>query len=140
MESPNTIYIDTSEIPKEAYAVAVRCSHRLNVPAWLILAIGRHESKDGLLMIGDSGEIGYMQILPATGAAYGYNRKQLRQLALNIECAAKILADYLDQYDGNIAATIAAYNKGRAIVIHGKYKNQEYVDKVYAALNELRGK
>jgi len=62
---------------------------------------------------GEAGEIGLMQIIPATGKwICDYSSAQLADPALNIRCGAIYMRYCLDRFNGNIAASIAAYNSG----------------------------
>lgn len=62
---------------------------------------------------GAAGEIGLMQIIPATGEwICDYSPSQLADPAKNIRCGAIYMRHCLDLFNGNIAAAIAAYNSG----------------------------
>lgn len=92
--------------------------------AWLIVQAAREEGVDPNLMlsiaraenstfdptaISRAGAIGIMQMLPATGAAYGAD--DLTDPAQNVRASAKILKVLVDKY-ANPMLVAAAYNAG----------------------------
>lgn len=85
---------------------------------------------------GAAGEIGVMQIMPATAMQYcAMPIEALRDPLINISCAVKYLKDIAPLFEGDIIATIAAYNAGPGSVTSQDDRyiivNQGYVDKVY---------
>jgi len=87
---------------------------------------------------------GYMQLMGAVAREFGLNGSilQLLEPALNFKYACLLLKRLAKKYKDK-ADIFAAYNAGSAIkTIQGKYKNQEYVDKVLdnlAAIEAVRG-
>jgi Transglycosylase SLT domain len=61
---------------------------------------------------GASGEIGIGQVMPGTGAMYGYSEQQLRDTPTNLEASAKIFGDNWHKSGGDVGKTVAGYNTG----------------------------
>ena len=62
---------------------------------------------------GAAGEVGLMQILPATGKwICTLSEQQLRDPIFNIRCGTKYLRYNLDEFGGNVAASLCGYNAG----------------------------
>lgn len=59
-----------------------------------------------------TGAIGPMQIMPETGKMYGADPIHLRIPAVNMSIGRRYLKDLLKKYDGDVYATLAAYNAG----------------------------
>lgn len=85
---------------------------------------------------------GPMQIIGATSRELGFTGSLVRLCSLTgVEYGCKYLRKQLDRYEGNVKHAIAAYNAGSArIKRNGKYRNQQYVDKVMAAYGNFTKK
>lgn len=83
---------------------------------------------------------GLMQIMGAVARELGF-RGHLTQLCdpeTNLHYGCKKLAMLAHRYP-NTSDVIAAYNAGHPRMVQGKYDNQGYVDKVYAAWERHSG-
>lgn len=124
-------------IPRN-YERVVRDESRIQgVPVGLIVAIINIESGWNQDALGRDGEIGLMQILPATAEQMGFRgtEAELFDPSINIHFGTKYLKFQLGRYNGSIDHAIAGYNAGTPRTrIDGKFTNQEYVDKVRAFL------
>lgn len=83
---------------------------------------------------------GIMQVMGSVARELGFDGplQQLCGPAYSAEYGCKKLFQYRKKYKTE-ADIIAAYNYGLAVkFLNGKYKNQEYVDKVSAVLLDLR--
>jgi soluble lytic murein transglycosylase-like protein len=109
-------------------------AHAQNVPVRIVQAIVEVESGGNADAVGAAGEIGLMQIMPATALQMGYTGlpSGLFLPSVNIHYGTKYLAWQLKRYR-DLATAIAAYNSGTAVKVGGKFKNQGYVDKVLHA-------
>lgn len=104
----------------------------------LLWAVGQQETghiKDPAKrasVVSNAGAIGHYQITPATAKTYGITG-DLRDRRVNAFGSAKILADLLNRFDGNIELATAAYNAGpnRKALNEGRVPNipetQKYV-------------
>lgn len=94
-------------------------SQEYNVPVPLIAAVIKAESDFNPFAVSRTGAKGLMQIMPATwldlgGTGSPYN------IGMNIMMGTKYLRQLMDQFDGNLHLTLAAYNAGPGAV--QKYK------------------
>lgn len=87
----------------------------------LLLAIIRRESRFNPHTFGAAGEIGLMQILPATARFTARRldwpqptRDELYRIDVNLRYGSAHLAYLLDKYDGDEQAALTAYNAGNA--------------------------
>lgn len=130
-----------SDIPEDVWKSAHRASGKYPVHPALILAIAKRESDFRQDVTGAAGEIGIMQIMPATGTWLGFTQSQLRELDNNFEAGAKYLYYQLRRYDGSTLDAIASYNTGSVKKSNGVYVNLAYVTVVYATFQmyKLRG-
>ena len=101
-------------------------AHRFGVPPAFALAVAWQESGWQQAVVSSAGAIGVMQLLPATADWVGeamlgtsVNPGDLRQ---NVRGGVRLLAHYLDRYDGDRAKVLAAYYQGQAALDrHGIY-------------------
>jgi len=100
----------------------------------LIAAMIQVESSGNPRAIGRRGEIGLMQILPATGRMLGYSRQELFDPQKNVEAGTLYLGAMLDQF-GNIETALAAYNCGPAK--HQRPKCRAYGRRVLRQMETL---
>jgi N-acetylmuramoyl-L-alanine amidase len=101
-------------------------SRRFGVPASLALAVAWQESGWQQAVTSSAGALGVMQLLPATGDWVGgamlHQRLDLRDVRHNVRAGVRLLAHYLDRYDGNREKVLAAYYQGQtAVDRHGIY-------------------
>lgn len=112
-----------------------------NVPAALLIAMGKVESGFNPNAVSRAGTVGVMQLMPATAAALGVsNSYDPRQ---NIMGGAKYVAENLEtfkNYSNGLELAIAAYNCGPDGVIRAGYRvphngeTEYYVEKVMSYL------
>lgn len=85
-------------------------ANNYGVPPQLLQEIAIQESgMNPNAPMGSSGEIGMMQLMPATAAALGVDPTNLQD---NIDGAAALLGQLLDQFNNNQAQAVAGYNCG----------------------------
>jgi soluble lytic murein transglycosylase len=89
------------------------------VDPYLVAAVIRRESAFNPTVTSSAGAIGLMQIMPQTGRGLarevglnGYQPELLRQPELNVHLGVRYLASLLQQYGGDKALVLSAYNAG----------------------------
>jgi soluble lytic murein transglycosylase-like protein len=83
-------------------------ANQFGVPSSIALAVAQKESGFNQNAVGAAGEIGVMQLMPATAAGLGVNPSDLNQ---NVEGGVSLLASLYRQF-GNWSDALAAYNAG----------------------------
>lgn len=91
-----------------AEAIA-RAADRRQLSARLIEAVAWQESRLNQKAVSPKGARGVMQLEPKTAAGLGVDPSDLRG---NVEGGAAYLEQLLQQFDGDIVLTLAAYNAG----------------------------
>lgn len=97
----------------------------------LLMAMAHKESTFRTDIVGKSGPVGLMQIMPKTAERYGIPREKLFDPHVNIEFGAKYIGAKIDEYD-NTTIALSAYNQGGVAISRGTY-NTRYADKVTAS-------
>ncbi|WJH40305.1 transglycosylase SLT domain-containing protein [Aliirhizobium terrae] len=116
-------------------ALIQKYANEYDVPTELALAVVQIESSFRPTVKGSAGEIGLMQIKPATAKLMGYDGKAtgLYDPETNIRFGMKYLAGANDLGDGKICRTILKYNAG-----HGAKRmnpvSQRYCNKVQTVI------
>ena len=118
----------------------VQAAARYGFDPSLILAQAQQESGFRNVTNPSSGACGVLQLLPSTAAQYGVSN--CLDVAANIDAGVHYLADLLNQFGGDIAKALAAYdwgpgNLGKAIaawgdqwLAHAPAETQNYVAKI----------
>ncbi|MDQ2674053.1 MAG: LysM peptidoglycan-binding domain-containing protein [Chloroflexota bacterium] len=92
-------------------------AERFDVPSALALAVAWQESGWQQDVVSSAGAVGVMQLLPATGEWVGEamlgTEVNLRDTRQNVRAGVRLLAHYLDRYDGNRDLVLAAYYQGQ---------------------------
>lgn len=104
-----------------------------NIDMNLLKAIARAESNFNPSATSAAGAMGVMQLMPSAASSLGI--KDAYNAHDNIMGGAKLIAEYIERYDGDISLALAAYNAGPGNV--DKYngvppfeETQNYVKKV----------
>lgn len=89
-------------------------NHDENVDPVIILSLIRQESAFNPRAISGAGARGLMQLMPATARMLerGVRARDLENTDTNIRLGIQYFNNRLDQYDGNLIYTLAAYNAG----------------------------
>ena len=95
----------------------------------VIKAVIEVESRGNPRAIGKRGEVGLMQVHPATGRALGYSRAELFDPEKNVEAGEKYLAMLLEQF-GDIETALAAYNAGPGRWRKGRAYARKVLDRI----------
>jgi soluble lytic murein transglycosylase-like protein len=97
--------------------VIVQEADRYGVPSAFALAVAWQESGWQQGVVSSAGAIGVMQLLPASGEWVGEamlgTPVTLTDLRHNVRAGVRLLAHYLDRYDGNRDLVLAAYYQGQ---------------------------
>ena len=107
----------------------------------LVHAVIWAESSYNARAVSASGAEGLMQLMPATAKRYGVRNSF--DPAQNIDGGVKLLKELLDQFDGDLELTVAAYNAGAYAVIRAGNRipnypqTAAYVPKVIAYYHRL---
>lgn len=125
-----------AEVPGNSYSALInKYANQYDVPVALATAVIRIESNFNPMARGSHGEIGLMQIKPATARMMGYSgsAKGLFDPETNIKYGMKYLAAAHDLGGGQTCNTILKYNAG-----HGATRmnpvSKSYCGKVLAML------
>jgi soluble lytic murein transglycosylase len=94
-------------------------AHERGVDPYLVAGLIRRESAFNPTATSSAGAIGLMQIMPHTGRGLArevglqnYSPELLRQPELNVHLGVRYLSGLLQQYDGDLALVLSAYNAG----------------------------
>lgn len=104
----------------------------------LLLSIAKAESSFDPSVTSHSGAMGIMQLMPFTAEEYGVSNAY--SAAESIPAGAKLLANLLTKYNGDVSLAAAAYNAGSGSVekyngIPPYEETQNYVKKVLSYYN-----
>ena len=115
-----------------------KTARKFNIPSRLVFAIVQVESGGNPRAVGRAGEIGLMQIKPATAKMMGYDGSDegLFHPETNIFFGTSYLAWWRDK-GYSVEEIAAGYNAGKvARRADGEFINQGYVDKIIALYND----
>lgn len=129
------------KVPESLDEIFSEASKKYGVSEKLLKAVAKAESNFKPSATSKKGAAGIMQLMPATARALGvadpYDARS------NIMGGAKYLKEKLNQYNGNVELTLAAYNAGSGNV--SKYggippfkETEEYVKKIMGYMGEDR--
>lgn len=132
--TPVTVAPTQTVTPYGPLIDSVAREHHLNPR--LLLAMIHVESGYQQDAVSNKGAVGLMQVMPLTGARFGYN--DLSNAPDNLRAGAAYLEWLLDHFDHNLELSIAAYNAGEgAVKKYGRKippypETQAYVARVIA--------
>ncbi|GAA0774269.1 lytic transglycosylase domain-containing protein [Roseibium denhamense] len=107
--------VKTGDPRKDKYATLIRKAARKHgVPIKIAKAVVEVESNFNAKARGRAGEVGLMQIKPATARGMGYrgSTKALYRPETNLEWGMKYLAGAHERANGDLCGTILRYNAG----------------------------
>jgi soluble lytic murein transglycosylase-like protein len=85
-------------------------ARRYEIDGLLLASIVEAESGFDPLAVSPRGALGLMQIMPTTAEIY--SAEELMEPSANIDLGARYLVTLLDEFDGDLALALAAYNAG----------------------------
>lgn len=106
--------------PTDRHGGAIRrTAAEAGVPAQLLFALVRQESRFKADAVSNAGAVGLTQMMPDTGALVagwlgdeGFQPDDLRDPGTSLRYGARFLAWLLERYDGRVWPALAAYNAG----------------------------
>jgi soluble lytic murein transglycosylase-like protein len=107
----------------------------------LVRAVIEKESAFRPCAVSGKGAQGLMQLMPATAEQFGLN--DVFDPKENIDAGAQFLKQLLDQYSGDLAKALGAYNAGPSVVdqaggIPDIPETRDYVDAILKKLDATR--
>ena len=101
------------DVPSALVPLFESASAQSGVPASLLAAVAKQESGFNADAVSSAGAQGLMQLMPSTASGLGVNAFDPAQA---IAGAAQLLGGYLQQYNGSVPLSLAAYNAGPGAV------------------------
>lgn len=119
--------------PEEIDSSIIMAAARHNVDPNLVRAVVKVESNFNSNAVSRKGAMGLMQLMPST--ARSLNLKNPFDPAQNVDAGVRHLKQLLENYDGDVNLTLAAYNAGAGAVARSagvpRYaETQNYVRKI----------
>jgi cell wall-associated NlpC family hydrolase len=109
---PGAIPADLN-VPSALVPLFESAAAQSGVPASLLAAVAKQESGFNTGAVSSAGAQGLMQLMPSTASGLGVNAFDPAQA---IDGAAQLLSGYLQQYNGSVPLSLAAYNAGPGAV------------------------
>lgn len=109
------------------------------LPAGLLDSMWLQESGRGKNMISGAGATGHFQFMPQTAKAYGMSRADTFDLNKSSESAARMMANLLRHYKGDLNKALAGYNFGTGNVDSGKAwptETQNYTRQIQSRIGQ----
>jgi len=126
-----------SETVSQEYAFYFKsAAERFKVDVEWIMAIAQCESGFRPGIVSGSGATGMMQIMPATGKAYGLSVEDLKNAKKNIDFGARYYGQLMSGYSGDRIRALSAYKMGIASENKGGY-DTTYANTIIWAYNNL---
>ncbi len=100
-------------VPADLVPLFESASAQSGVPASLLAAVAKQESGFDAGAVSSAGAEGIMQLMPSTASGLGVDAFDPSQA---IDGAAQLLGSYLQQYNGSVPLSLAAYNAGPGAV------------------------
>jgi len=104
----------------EARGIILEAANEFGVPGPFVLAVAWHESGWQPGVVSGAGAVGIMQLMPDTAdwvaGSMLHEAPAIDDPRWNTRAGVRLLAYYLDRYEGDTAKTLAAYFQGMASV------------------------
>jgi LysM repeat protein len=104
----------------EARGIVLEAANEFGVPGPFVLAVAWHESGWQPGVVSRAGAVGIMQLMPDTAdwvaGSMLHEASAIDDPRWNTRAGVRLLAYYLDRYEGDTAMTLAAYFQGMASV------------------------
>ncbi len=134
------------EIPAGPYGTQIFAAGRKHqVNPGVIAALIRAESSGNARAVSRKGARGLMQLMPATAKRFGVRTERLFEPEQNLEAGVRYLKFLIEQFPGDLARVLAAYNAGeQAVQRYGGVppyrETRGYVRRIYSFLGLAVGK
>lgn len=126
----------TTTVAQQYLFLFKRASAVSGVKTEVLMAIASKESHFNPWATARGGARGMMQIMPATGAAYGLTADDLYDAKKNIDMGAVYVGERVRAYGGDVVKGLSAYNQGSAKVNRGTHSTV-YADRIIAENNRI---
>jgi len=111
--TPSSVAVRTAPVPPPAESIKTLITStalRFMVDPDFVASVVKAESGANPAAVSPKGARGLMQLMPQTAAKLGVT--DAMDAAQNLEGGTRYLRQLLDQYNGNVAAALSAYNAG----------------------------
>ena len=131
---------ESQAVPEGPYGTLIyETARRHRVNPRVVAALIRQESAGNRRAVSHKGARGLMQLMPATALRFGVRKDQLFKPEHNLEAGVRYLSWLIDQFPGDLAKILAAYNAGEGAVARYRgippYKEtQNYVRRIFTNL------
>lgn len=113
-----------------------RAAEVYDIDEKILMAVAQRESTFNPKAKGSSGSLGMMQVMPATGRAYGLSPSQLLDAQTSINFGAMYLSNNIGAYNGDLVKGFSAYNQGPARVNRGSHSTR-YASRVMGTMDGI---
>ena len=137
---------ETQAVPPGPYGSQIFAAGRKHqVNPTVIAALIRAESSGNPRAVSRKGARGLMQLMPATAKRFGVRTDRLFEPEQNLEAGVRYLKFLIEQFPGDLARVLAAYNAGeQAVLRYGGIppyrETRGYVRRIYSFLGLAVGK
>ncbi|MGI6732079.1 MAG: lytic transglycosylase domain-containing protein [Anaerovoracaceae bacterium] len=126
----------TTSRAQELVFMFKRAAEVYNIDEKILMAVAQRESTFNPKAKGGSGSLGMMQVMPATGRAYGLSTAQLLDAQTSINFGAMYLSNNINAYKGDLVKGFSAYNQGPSRVNRGSHSTR-YATRVMSTMNNI---
>jgi soluble lytic murein transglycosylase-like protein len=136
----NLRFEEGQPVPEGPYgALIYETARRHGVNPTVVAALIRQESAGKVRARSNKGARGLMQLMPATAIRFGVRKELLYTPEHNLEAGVRYLSWLLDQFPGDLAKVLAAYNAGENAVVRYQgvppyRETREYVRRIFTTL------
>ena len=133
-------FAEDQPVPEGPYGTLIyETARRHQVNPQVVAALIRQESAGNRRAVSHKGARGLMQLMPATAQRFGVRKEHLFDPRHNLEAGVRYLSWLIDQFPGDLAKILAAYNAGEGAVARYRgippYKEtQNYVRRIFTNL------
>jgi hypothetical protein len=133
-------FAEGQPVPEGPYgALIYETARRHGVNPTVVAALIRQESAGKVRARSNKGARGLMQLMPATAERFGVAKELLYAPEQNLEAGVRYLSWLLDQFPGDLAKVLAAYNAGENAVVRYQgvppyRETREYVRRIFTTL------
>lgn len=122
------------QLPAQVAQMLDAAAARYGLPNGLVRAVAWIESRGNALARSPVGAIGIMQLMPATAKSLGVDPHDPLQ---NVDGGARLLAQLIKQYSGDVQRALAAYNWGSGNLSKAAKVGKPWPSSVIAYVNDV---